>query len=58
MGGNKTPVSIIMLLKFGGRRGHFTRRDQEEVALQMGLDEWISLRKTEMEAAFQIARRA
>lgn len=48
---------IIMQLKFGGKGGHFSWRDHEEVASQMGLEEWISLRKADMEIALQMARR-
>lgn len=48
---------IVMQLKFGRKKGHFSWRDEAEVAFQMGLEEWISLRKADMGMAFQMARR-
>lgn len=47
----KRGKAIAMQVKFRGKRGYFSWKDHEEEAYQMGLEEWISLRKAEMERA-------
>lgn len=47
----KRGKAIVVQVKFRGKRGHFSWKDHEEEAYQMGLKEWISLRKAEMERA-------